>query len=656
MRRRSGRCSAWARTTPPAASLLTQAIRDLLLHRDGDLRSCETLIADMLAHREQWSEVVPFSSPTLDDSVLNAVTLPRLDAGLRQTIGSTLAQFVAAMPPFALDRLARLAAELASAEPHANQRRHPLQPCRDLLGPPAAESEFLHAWKAMLRLLVRGNGEWRASFAVNVIGVVTSRQQREDLNDLVTSLRSHPELTASIVSCLKLPDPVYPESDWAVVKALFRVLHAAVTDLTQVFDERGTCDFAEFSIRARRALDRAHPLGRQPETVANLRHLLVDEMQDTSSRQYDLLERLTAEWDGHTRTVFLVGDPKQSIYLFRQARVERFLASMLTRRLGQISLNLLRLTANFRSQAGLVQATNDTFGRVFSASFADDVSFTGSVPSRPASTVPETSLVWNIKQIPGDGPSPRRALQQLREDDARAIRTVLQQWLARPLPPGRSAPWRIAVLVRNRKSLSSLLPVLRDGDQPLPFRAINIEALGERREVLDLLALTRALLHPGDRVAWLAVLRAPWCGLTLADLHQLTGADDPTMRSRTILGLAEQRLPSLSQDGQDRLGYVLQLVQRAVDLQGELRLPELVERTWRALHGDLILDQVELQNAHSYLKLLRKLDRRAGLYRSRDAANPCRRTACQPNSCCRPDRDRNHSWCKRVGVGLCSRT
>src|SRR6185369_9445932 len=76
-----------------------------------------------------------------------------------------------------------------------------------------------------------------------------------------------------------------------------------------------------------------------------------------------------------------------------------------------------------------------------------------------------------------------------------------------------------AILVRSREHLSAIVAQLRRAG--LRFRAIEIERLAERQIVQDLLALTRALLHPAQRTAWLAILRAPWCGLRLADLHVL---------------------------------------------------------------------------------------------------------------------------------------
>src|ERR1035441_1191187 len=81
----------------------------------------------------------------------------------------------------------------------------------------------------------------------------------------------------------------------------------------------------------------------------------------------------------------------------------------------------------------------------------------------------------------------------------------------------------------------------KDRPSPIPYRAVEIVPLSDRQEVLDLTALTRALLHPADRVAALAVLRAPWCGLSLADLHTLTGADNPDLRKLSIRRLIADR-------------------------------------------------------------------------------------------------------------------
>src|SRR5690606_13020574 len=84
-----------------------------------------------------------------------------------------------------------------------------------------------------------------------------------------------------------------------------------------------------------------------------------------SQTQIDLLERLTSGWQaGDGRTLFLVGDPMQSIYRFRKADVGCFLR-VKEHGLGDIRLTALELTNNFRSQANLVEWVNNTCGPVF---------------------------------------------------------------------------------------------------------------------------------------------------------------------------------------------------------------------------------------------------------------------------------------------------
>ncbi len=216
-------------------------------------------------------------------------------------------------------------------------------------------------------MVLKTDGEWRKRHSRADIKFEIPKAAAAQLKDLILTSKAT-ELREALAGVLALPPAKYPDDQWEVAKALFRVLRRALVELRLLFAERGECDFTEFALSAREALlseegssDLALSAG------GTLRHMLVDEMQDTSSGQYELLDLLTHSWDGHTQTLFLVGDPKQSIYLFRQARVERFLRTMKDERLGEIALVPLQLTSNFRSQAGLVTNFNGNLRRPLSA-------------------------------------------------------------------------------------------------------------------------------------------------------------------------------------------------------------------------------------------------------------------------------------------------
>ena len=101
-------------------------------------------------------------------------------------------------------------------------------------------------------------------------------------------------------------------------------------------------------------------------------HILVDEFQDTSRDQYELLRTLTQDWsDGDGRTLFLVGDPMQSIYGFRNAEVGPLRHGTRRRAREGCRSTPLELRRNFRSAPALVHWCNEVFARVFPAE--DDV-------------------------------------------------------------------------------------------------------------------------------------------------------------------------------------------------------------------------------------------------------------------------------------------
>ncbi len=598
---------------------LHKALRIVLLHRDGSLADCEMLLAGMLKTREQWGELVPLTPGALDEDVLDREVRVRLERSLERIVCDGLSRALHAMPAGVLEELTALAARLG-LEPGYEDHPSPIALCAVKHEPPGAVAEHLDHWVALIWLLLKKDGGWRKQYSQNVLGFRISKDDAARLKQIAQEIESA-GLRDALAGVLALPPAKYPDDHWAVAKALFHVLRRALAELRLLFGEQGECDFAELALAAREAL-RAEEGASDPALSAGgmLRHLLVDEMQDTSSGQYELLRLLTHSWDGHTQTLFLVGDPKQSIYLFRQARVERFLRTMKERRLGEIELKPLHLTSNFRSQAALVMDFNHSFDLLFPR--PDDEQMLGGegvdVPFVEARAVREKTsdigVKWHTEVL---------AKEDLRNDyavrEAHAIRRIIEERLAMPLPedrakPSQLKPWRIAVLGRARNHLSGVIEEFRRdrGKGALRYRAIDFDALDDLPEVLDTLALTRALTHPADRVAWLAVLHSPWCGLGLADMLALTGEGDEADSGATVAQLVRLRYPYLSEQGRRLLDRAWPVLGTAVTTLGRTSLATHVERTWRSLGGDAALSEEQRANVQSYLRVLHEIESEGG--------------------------------------------
>jgi ATP-dependent exoDNAse (exonuclease V) beta subunit len=393
-------------------------------------------------------------------------------------------------------------------------------------------------------------------------------------------------MQAALAALLALPPAAYSDEQWAVLRAMLELLPRAAAELLLVFGERGQVDFTGVAQGAVRALgDPDAPTDLLLSLDVRIKHILVDEFQDTSISQWELLERLTAGWqpdDG--RTMFAVGDPMQSIYRFREAEVGLFLRARHAG-LGGVPLEPLRLTTNFRSQAGIVDWVNRTFPRVLPAA-EDETS--GAVPYSP-------SVAHHPAQ---DGDAVRWHLFEERGAEAQRVVEI-----ARAARAG-NAHGSIAILVRNRSHLDHIVPALKQAG--LRYRAVEIERLGEKQVVQDLYALTRALAHPADRAAWLAVLRAPWCGLTPVQLAGLAEATRDTVWEAMH---DDSRIALLDADAQERLDRVRGVLDTALAerLRGSLR--DRVEGAWLALGGPACCeDATDLEDAEIFLEELAAAD------------------------------------------------
>jgi ATP-dependent helicase/nuclease subunit A len=600
---------------------LNVALRTVLLHRDGSLAECERLLMEMLPLRNQWGGLVPLlGREEMNGEFLDREVLPQLQRALEEVVCAGLTEFAQAVPAYFLHALASLATSLAQIEPYERERS-PIEVCSGKVGIPSTDPADLEHWRALIHLLVTpSSGMWRKSFAKNTLGFEMTPQQKKSMKALLEEVAHRDDLLHAIEKVNRLPPAVYPQEQWVVAKALFRVLSRALAELKVVFARTGECDFAEWGLLAEAALREDGAVEDLNAALGmKLQHLLVDEMQDTSTSQYELIQLLTQGWDGHSQTVFLVGDPKQSIYLFRQARVERFVRTMQTQSLADLPLGHLQLMANFRSQRELVHAFNADFSLLFprnvNAASPEEVPYVEAQAVRGPTKNGAQSTVWHTRVLAADERIEDKAREKKRQAKAQAreVREIIEDWRARPLPEGRTDPWKIAVLVRSRNVLPEIVAELNDETRgSVPFRAVDIEALGERQEVLDLFALTRALLHPADRVAWFAVLHAPWCGLGLADLHTLAGEDDPTWAERCMEDVIAERGHLLTEESCARLMRVWPVLRAAEEYRAGLTTAQWVERTWRSLGGDAYLKQAELANARRYLQLLDEVEQQAG--------------------------------------------
>ncbi|HVC38341.1 MAG TPA: UvrD-helicase domain-containing protein, partial [Gammaproteobacteria bacterium] len=559
----------------------TQAVTALLVHLDNSMPRVMQLIADMLPRRDQWLRHTGAGT--------GVSRREDLENALLEELRLALVQLLDAIPPDCREVLVELASQ-GGTSLHAQGTASDITACADLMALPGATPKDLPAWRGIAELLLTKEDNWRRQINANQGFPPESGADKVRMQELLRRFTERESLRAQLARVRALPEPHYPDTQWQVLDALLSLLPLAAAQLQLVFMEHGEVDYAEVALRALQALGTAEdPTDLNLALDHRLQHILVDEFQDTSVNQTDLLMRLTAGWQaGDGRTLFLVGDPMQSIYRFREAEVGLFLRARQTG-IGQLPLTPLILGANFRSQAGLVQWFNSTFRQLFPSQ--EDIA-SGAVTYADAAAQYQT--------LEGEAVSMHALLQSDPTTEAAQVTTLIAA-------AHRERPdMRIAVLARARAHLAFIVRRLRTLD--IPFRAVELEKLGDRPVVQDLLALTRALLHPADRTAWLAVLRAPWCGLSLSALHALVGRD-------TVVTIVERLrdedlMTSLqAQVAGTRFASVRAILLEALAERRRGSLREQVEHVWLQLAAPATLRSSEdLADAEAYLELLEALD------------------------------------------------
>ena len=305
--------------------------------------------------------------------------------------------------------------------------------------------------------------------------------------------------------------------------------------------QRGVLDYDDLILATRRLLTRP---GIDAWVLFKLDggidHILIDEAQDTSPDQWRVIEALTGDFfagesaRAANRTVFAVGDPKQSIYSFQGAEPQRFLevGENFKQRAAAVGADFDRipLAVSFRSTEAVLNVVDAVFaqdpaadGVVFDATPIKHSAFRGKAPGRVehwpmlAPRAADRDAPWTQAREQKFAEAPRAQLAQ-------RIADTIHQWITtKQLLLSQGRPIRagdVMVLVRRRNAfVRDLIRALKARD--IPVAGADRIVLTQQLAVMDLMALARFLLLPEDDLTLAALLKSPLFGLDENQLFAL---------------------------------------------------------------------------------------------------------------------------------------
>ncbi|HOF66675.1 MAG TPA: UvrD-helicase domain-containing protein [Candidatus Fermentibacter daniensis] len=287
-------------------------------------------------------------------------------------------------------------------------------------------------------------------------------------------------------------------------------------------DDLSTLSFDEILSRFRDSLEKSDDLRR--EIARRFRHILVDEFQDTSADQATIFRLIAGSGRGFRKgSVTIVGDPKQSIYAWRQADLELYgdvKKSLEDDREGTLAE---RITVSFRSSPAIIDLVNAAGPLIFDGRTAFDCGYSGFEPAPGAPAGPKPILV---------------ILDDIREGGGRPLPTgdaaaAAAYWCAEHLQSHtglstKAMEW--AVLLKAGTHIDRLVETLSEAG--IACSTTLGREFKARAEIADLAAIISCLLHPGDRRSLIRTLRSPHFGL-----------DDATITTAVMEGLSDWSRP-----------------------------------------------------------------------------------------------------------------
>ncbi|HEY0961310.1 MAG TPA: UvrD-helicase domain-containing protein, partial [Pseudomonadales bacterium] len=580
--------------TPGPAST---ALQQLLPHLQNNLQTAENLLQKLLYQRDQWLPLVK--------SLERGDARAELEGTLRELIEGQLREAAALLAPCQRDLLALLAFAVENLQDFPDHELHRI----DVTELPGLGASHAADWRCVMRFLLlasldgfRSPKGLQAKHGFPSQKDAGGKAQQERCRTMKAAFGT---LCDSLLDggCLpalqmvaRLPDARYADNQWQVLDALCTLLPVLAAQLNLAMRARGVVDHTETSLAALRALgDDDAPTDLALRLDYRIRHILVDEFQDTSSMQFHLLEKLTLGWEpGDGRTLFIVGDGMQSCYAFRNAKVSLFLKAR-NEGIGTVQPQPLDLRVNFRSDSSVVRWVNEVFSKSFPR--LDDLARGGVRYSTSDARFPDPLTPGVHAHLWVDAADTTTDSAQRHRLEAEAIAQLCVQ--LQQQDPEQS----IAILVRSRSHLREIVPALRAAG--LKWNASKIDRLLAYPDIADLFTLLRALLTLADTTAWLALLRTPFVGLLLDDVHMLAVQAQSESASLWTVMQRHAGTAGLSSDAHARLERCVPLLQQARARRQLQPLRQVLEALWIALGGPACLQNAALQpNVATFFRLV----------------------------------------------------
>ena len=450
-------------------------IADFLAMLDNNASTAQRLLVAMLTKRDQWLDLTSHLSRQANENFTQVANY--VNAALEELHDDILA-------PLHEAATENDEAMLATIADHTG-----LEP----------------VWPAILPLLLTQKFEFRSRLTKSQHEAFLDKEFKALVTQWIADLDAR-GLQAVLANYQQLPPFEISKTDQERVLVVSICLSLAAIELEKVFLRQHITDFNGVLMRAVKGLrDDDEPTDLALHWDYRIKHMLIDEFQDTSHSQYRFFCLLTEGWqpdDGNT--FFAVGDPMQSIYRFRDADVSIF-DQCREHGIGSIALTPLNLTANFRSCKTLVQWNNKIFNDLLPA---EGTSRLGSVKFSPATPIQEDGSTTQLKC-------------KFFDEERLEIQFVITQ-IERLIAQNDATS--IGVLCRARNHLPGLLKALQAAN--IDSQGTDINPLANEPIIEDLMSLHRVLLKPSDRLSWFSLLRSPMIGALLQTLEPLARVDD----------------------------------------------------------------------------------------------------------------------------------